>query len=59
MWIAAHAVLFTIVVWWFTTGAIIYLDGLPRHTFAVSMGLASVLLLLALHAAFVFANDGR
>lgn len=25
--------LFTLFVWWFSTGVILYLDGLPRHTF--------------------------
>lgn len=29
-------VLFTLFVWWFCTGAILYLDGLPRHTFQKS-----------------------
>lgn len=30
-------VLFALFVWWFSTGAIIYLDGLPRKTFKWSM----------------------
>ena len=47
MSLVAHAVLFTVFVWWFTTGIIIYLDGLPRPTFAISMTVATVLLLAA------------
>ena len=26
-------VLYTLFAWWFSTGVILYLDGLPRHTF--------------------------
>ena len=28
----AFPVLCTLFVWWFSTGAILYLDGLPRRT---------------------------
>jgi putative photosynthetic complex assembly protein 2 len=45
----AHAALYTVFVWWFTTGAIIYLDGLPRRTFKLSMLVATVVLLASLH----------
>lgn len=38
----------TLFVWWFSTGAILYLDGLPRRTFKWSLLGASVLLLVAL-----------
>jgi putative photosynthetic complex assembly protein 2 len=41
-------VLFTLLVWWFSTGAILYLDGLPRRTFKWTMGAATVMLGLAL-----------
>ena len=41
-------VLFTLGVWWFSTGAILYLDGLPRRTFKWTMGAATVMLGLAL-----------
>ncbi|PKO42321.1 MAG: photosynthetic complex assembly protein 2 [Betaproteobacteria bacterium HGW-Betaproteobacteria-3] len=41
-------VLFTLLVWWFSTGAILYLNGLPNRTFKWTMGLASVMLALAL-----------
>lgn len=45
---AALPLLFAIFVWWFSTGAILYLDGLPRRTFKWTMLGASVLLLAAL-----------
>jgi hypothetical protein len=34
---AAAPVLFALFAWWFSTGIIIYLDGLPRHTYRWSM----------------------
>lgn len=37
------AALFALFVWWFSTGAIIWLDGLPRRTFKWSMAGASVI----------------
>jgi putative photosynthetic complex assembly protein 2 len=46
---AAYAVL----VWWFTTGMILFLDGLPRRTFRWSMTAATAVLTIAaveLHA---------
>ena len=48
---AAYAVL----VWWFTTGVILFLDGLPQHTFRWSMGAATLAGLgaaYALHSTF-------
>ncbi|MGI4976761.1 MAG: putative photosynthetic complex assembly protein PuhE [Janthinobacterium lividum] len=45
--------LFALFVWWFSTGIIMYLDGLPRRTFKWSMLGATVLLaasLWGLHA---------
>jgi putative photosynthetic complex assembly protein 2 len=42
------AALFTLFLWWASTGLIIYLDGLRRETFGWTMLGASVLLLLAL-----------
>ncbi len=35
-------ILFSIFLWWFSTGAILYLDGLKRSTFPVSMVVASL-----------------
>lgn len=34
--------LFALFVWWFSTGAILWLDGLPRRTYPRSMAAASV-----------------
>jgi putative photosynthetic complex assembly protein 2 len=41
---------FTLFVWWFSTGVILYLDGLPRRTFPTTMAGATALLGLALWA---------
>lgn len=41
-------VLFTLFVWWFSTGVILYLDGLPRRTFKWTMLAFTVVLGLAL-----------
>ena len=40
--------LFALCLWWFATGAILYLDGLPQRTFRHSMLGATVLLVAAL-----------
>jgi putative photosynthetic complex assembly protein 2 len=40
----ALPVLYTLLLWWASTGAILYLDGLDRRTFAWSMAGATVLL---------------
>ena len=40
--------LFALFVWWFSTGVIIYLDGLPRRTFRWSMIGATAVLALSL-----------
>jgi putative photosynthetic complex assembly protein 2 len=37
-------ILYTLFVWWFSTGLILYLDGLPRATFRWSMAGASAVL---------------
>jgi len=37
-------ILYTLFLWWFSTGAILYLDGLPRRTFVWSMAGATALL---------------
>jgi putative photosynthetic complex assembly protein 2 len=41
--------LFTLFVWWFSTGIILYLDGLPRSTFRLSLGVAAALTVVALY----------
>jgi putative photosynthetic complex assembly protein 2 len=41
-------ILFAIFLWWFSTGAILYLDGLNRRTFGVSMAAATCVAVAAL-----------
>lgn len=41
-------VLFTLALWWLSTGVIVYLDGLPRRTFPITMAWAGVMLAAAL-----------
>lgn len=50
-------ILFTLFLWWFSTGAILYLDGLPPRTFRWSLMGASVVLTIALYALRVTSND--
>jgi putative photosynthetic complex assembly protein 2 len=52
-------VLYTLFVWWFSTGVILYLDGLPRWTFRWTMLSASGLLALALVGLVVTSRDTR
>jgi putative photosynthetic complex assembly protein 2 len=52
----AWPVLFALFVWWFSTGAVIWLDGLPRRTFRWSMLGASVILSVALYG-LVWSSD--
>jgi putative photosynthetic complex assembly protein 2 len=42
-------VLYALFVWWFSTGLILWLDGLPRRTFRWSLLGATILALAALH----------
>lgn len=41
-------VLFALFVWWFGTGVVMLLDGLPRNTFRLSLGLSTLITLAAL-----------
>ncbi|WP_299622255.1 putative photosynthetic complex assembly protein PuhE [Pelagibius sp.] len=50
-------VLFALFVWWFSTGLILYLDGLPRHTFRWSMLGATLLLAASVYGLAVTKND--
>ena len=34
-----------LLIWWFSTGLILFLDGLPKRTFRWSMAAATVLLI--------------
>jgi putative photosynthetic complex assembly protein 2 len=47
----------TLFIWWFSTGAILFLDGLPRRTFRWSMAGASLLCALALYGLVVSRAD--
>jgi len=52
-------ILYTLFVWWFSTGVILYLDGLPRWTFKWTLLGATFLLALALLGLYVTASDTR
>ena len=41
-------ILYTLFVWWFSTGIIMFLDGLPRKTFPWSVAGAAVTVSVAL-----------
>ena len=45
----ALAALFVLTVWWLSTGAILWVDGLPRWTFRFSLGVASLVAVGALY----------
>lgn len=47
----------TLLTWWFSTGAILYLDGLPRSTFRWSFGAATLVGLAALWGLQVTADE--
>lgn len=50
-------ILFALFVWWFSTGVIIYLDGLPRKTFKWSFLGGSLLTIGALWGLYATRND--
>lgn len=50
-------ILFTVFAWWFSTGAILYLDGLDPRTFRTSFCCASLFALLALWGLASTSND--
>ncbi len=52
-----YPALFALFVWWFSTGVIIYLDGLPRKTFKWSMIGATIVLGLSVYGLYRTAND--
>jgi putative photosynthetic complex assembly protein 2 len=52
-------ILYTLFVWWFSTGVILYLNGLPRWTFGWTIGASTVLLVLALVGLYATRNDTR
>jgi len=50
-------VLFALLIWWFSTGLILFLDGLPRRTFRWTMLGATMTLLGALYGLFTTGAD--
>jgi putative photosynthetic complex assembly protein 2 len=52
-----YPALFALFVWWFSTGVIIYLDGLPQRTFRWSMLGATVVFGASLYGLGVTADD--
>ena len=53
----ASAVLYTVFLWWFSTGAILWLDRLPKRTFRWSLVLASVLAIASVYGLVVSRGD--
>ena len=47
----------TLFLWWFTTGAILYLDGMRRETFRGTLAAATAVLALALWGLHATAGD--
>ena len=52
-------IVFTLFAWWFSTGVILYLNGLPRHTHPWTMLSATVLLGVALLGLAATRDDTR
>ena len=52
-------VVYTLFAWWFSTGVILYLVGMPRWTFKWTMMSSTVVLLLALAGLVATRNDTR
>lgn len=50
-------VLFALFIWWFSTGAVLYMIGRPSGTFPAMMTLASGVSLLAIYALYETADD--
>ena len=50
---------YTLFVWWFSTGVILYLNGLPKRTHPWTMGFATLLLGLALLGLWATRDDTR
>jgi putative photosynthetic complex assembly protein 2 len=47
---AGCAILFAVFLWWASTGAILFLDGLPRRTYVASMAAMSLVAVVSLAA---------
>jgi len=50
-------VLYALFLWWFSTGLILYLDGLPRRTYRWSLAAATLVLGLAMYGVGASAAD--
>lgn len=50
-------VVFAAFIWWFSTGLVLLLDGLPRTTFRWSLAIATVIAVVALGGIVITAND--
>jgi putative photosynthetic complex assembly protein 2 len=50
-------VLYTLFLWWFSTGLIVWLDGLPQRTFRWSLGAATFLAAAALYGLAASGSD--
>lgn len=57
MWSYVLPVVYTLFLWWFSTGVIIYLDGLPRSTFKWTIAGATLLLCAALGGMLASKDD--
>jgi len=51
------AILYALFIWWFSTGLILYLDGLPRRTFSWSMIVMTVIAAGALYGLAAVSNE--
>ena len=51
-------VVFAAFIWWFSTGLVLLLDGLPRTTFRWSLAIASVIAVAALGGIVITASNG-
>ena len=49
MWTPIAPIAYTLFVWWFSTGVILYLNGLPRSRHPALMAVATLLLLSLIH----------
>jgi putative photosynthetic complex assembly protein 2 len=50
-------VLFALALWWFSTGVILYLDGLPRRTYGASLAAATIVCALACYGLWATRDD--
>jgi putative photosynthetic complex assembly protein 2 len=53
----AWPVVYALFVWWFSTGAVLYIMGLPRTTFRWSMAAATLVLAAAFYGLFATNDD--